>query len=288
MSVPRLSLLIAVTMVAFAANSLLNRFAVDGGFIGAFEFAGIRVLAGAAMLGTLLALQGAGFGEFNRRRLGQAITLALYLLGFSLAYIALDAGLGALILFGGVQVTMFLVGLWQGEQVPAQRWLGAGLAMAGLALLVWPSGPDFSASGMLAMIAAAIGWGLFSILGRGAATPLQDTGISFLIAVPLVCIPAALFVLSSGPAISPMGVLLAVVSGAVTSGLGYALWYAVLRHITASLAALVQLSAPLLAVLGGAILLGEVIGWRMILAAAMILGGIALGLVQRRIGSSGS
>ncbi len=292
MSGLRLWALIAVTMTAFAANSLLNRLAVDGGHIDPLGFAILRVLAGALMLASLVLIKGHRPAMPPPRRYLAAAGLALYLVGFSVAYLHLDAGLGALILFGGVQVAMFGAALGLGEAVPRARYLGAALAFAGLALLVWPGGAAApSAIGAGAMALAALGWALYTLLGRDARDPLAETAASFLIAVPLVLVP--LFLLPAQPdpvAPAPMGIALAVLSGAVTSGLGYALWYAVLRQIDATTAALVQLSAPLIAVAGGALLLGEVVGLRLLLAALAILGGIALGIAlgQRKIGSSGS
>ena len=299
-----LILAICVTMIAFAGNSLLNRLAVDGGFAGALEFAGLRVLSGALVLGLLVALRparrassGQSAIELRARRIGQALWLTLYLFGFSLAYISLDAGLGALILFGGVQVTMFAAALWQGEAVPGRRWLGMAVSVSGLVVLVAPAegtaeGTGLDALGVLAMLCAALGWGLYSVLGRKAQDPLLETAVRFALAAP-VCVAGvllALWLAPGGPGwqVTSEGLVLAIFAGGVTSGLGYALWYAVLPRIPASSAARVQLSAPFLAVLGGVVLLGEDLSLRMRLAGALILGGIAFGLFQRRIGSSGS
>jgi len=207
-------------------------------------------------------------------------SLAVYLLGFSVAYVQIDAGLGTLILFGAVQVTMFAGGLVSGERPPIQRWVGAGVAMAGLVWLIWPAGavqvPVLAAG---AMLSAGIGWGLYSLAGRGAGDPLAETGANFIWAVP-VCI-VALLVLPASPeagAASLNGMALAVLSGAVTSGLGYALWYAVLPRLRASVAGLVQLSVPVIAALGGVVLLSEGLSLRLIGAAALVIGGIAYGL----------
>ncbi|MBF9029265.1 EamA family transporter [Rhodobacterales bacterium HKCCE3408] len=285
----RLGLLIAVTMTAFAANSLLNRAAVDGGFISAPGFAVIRVLSGAAMLSVLVLLSGRRPRIPAPGRLLTAAGLSLYLLGFSTAYVHLDAGLGALILFGGVQVTMFAAAIAMGETIPPRRYIGAALALGGLALLCLRPGTGGTAIGVVAMILAAMGWGAYSVLGRRAKDPLAETAASFLIAVPMVWLPVlALPVAPDAAPPSAPGYALAILSGAVTSGMGYALWYVILRQITSSTAALVQLSAPLIAVAGGVLLLGETVSLRIVVAAVLILGGIAFGLAQRRIGSSGS
>lgn len=294
--------LVAVTMLAFAANSLLTRAAVGAGHIDALSFASVRVIAGAVMLAVLV-LPGGGRPVFPpRRRFWAAGWLSLYLLAFSLAYVQLDAGLGALVLFGTVQLVMFGGALWGREQVPRPRWFGMGLAFAGLVVLSWPSGvPSGALSGAISgapgsvwatglMLLAGLGWGGYSLLGRSSTAPLPETAAAFLIAVPLVCIPVLILGRAlAGPVfVAPWGISLAVISGAVTSGLGYALWYRVLPSLGASTAALVQLSAPLLAVIGGVLILGEPLGWRLVLAAGLILGGIAMGVVQRKSGSSGS
>ena len=286
----RLWSLVAITMVAFAANSLLNRAAVEGGQIDALSFAVIRVIAGAVMLAVLVVLTGGRPRFPPPRRFLAAGCLSLYLLGFSVAYVHLDAGFGALILFGGVQLTMFAAGLWSREAIPARRWIGAAAALTGLAVLSLPLEGTGTAIGIVSMLFAALGWGGYSLLGRGSKDPLPETAAAFLIAVPLVWLPVLVQpVAPEGPLpITALGYGLAILSGAVTSGLGYALWYRVLPNLAASTAALVQLSAPLLAVLGGVALLGEAVSLRLGLATVLIIGGIAFGIAQRRIGSSGS
>jgi len=290
MTATRLWALVAVTMVAFAANSILNRAAVEGGHIDALSFAVIRVLAGAAMLSILVIVSGRRPQVPPVRRLFAAGFLSLYLLGFSIAYVDLDAGLGALILFGGVQVFMFGAGIAAREAIPPRRWLGTGAALAGLAVLCFPLEVAGSAVGVVSMLLAALGWAAYSLMGRKARDPLPETAAAFLIAVPLVGLPVLALPMPTdlGEGVTVAGYGLAILSGAVTSGLGYALWYRVLPNLAASTAALVQLSAPLLAVMGGIILLGESISLRLGVATVLILGGIALGLVQRRIGSNGS
>lgn len=286
----RLILLTCLTMVAFAANSILNRMAVGAGHIGALEFSLIRVIAGAVMLAALVVLSRKSLPIFQARRLWGAFVLSLYLLGFSVAYLQLDAGLGALILFGVVQVTMFGGALVAGDAVPRRRWIGAGLALAGLIWLMWP-GEAFAvpliASGM--MVLAGVGWGLYSLAGRGAKEPLADTAANFILAVPMFWLPMLFLpVQLDAVATTQIGVVLAVICGAVTSGLGYALWYTVLPRLGASVGGLVQLTVPVIAILGGVALLGEAVSWRLVGASALVLGGIAYGLVQRKIGSKGS
>lgn len=290
----RLVALTALVMVAFAANSILNRMAVGPGLIGATDFALIRAVAGAGMLGLLVLIRHRPLPILSSRRVPGALGLAVYLVGFSAAYLAIDAGIGALILFGGVQLTMFAGAVLAGEAMAARRWIGAGMAMAGLAWLVWPAGAvALPVPATLAMLAAGLGWGIFSLVGRKATDPLAETAANFVLAAPLC---AAVLLLWPGPEtdLTAQGVALAVLSGAVTSGLGYALWYAVLPRLAASVSGLVQLSVPVIAMAGGAVVLGEVVTPRMLGAAVVTLGGIAYGLgafqrpSQRTSGSSGS
>ncbi|SHI52812.1 EamA family transporter [Wenxinia saemankumensis] len=272
----RLLLLTALAMVAFAANSVLNRAAVAGG-MDPVSFAVVRTVTGAGMLGALaLVRRGDAPG---RGSWGGAASLALYLGGFSLAYLALDAGTGALILFGGVQVVMFAAALGR-EAVPPRRWIGAGIALAGLVVLLLPGGggaPD--PLGALAMGAAALGWGIYSLLGRAARDPLGQSAGNFLCAVPLVL---PLLLIAPDLRAPQAGLILAALSGAVTSGLGYALWYAVVPRLGASRAAVAQLCVPVIAAAGGAALLGEAPDARFAAAAALTLGGIALSLAPLR------
>ncbi|MGI3184459.1 DMT family transporter [Nioella aestuarii] len=288
----RLALLTALTMLAFAANSILNRMALAEGDIDALGFAIIRVLSGAGMLVALTLIQRRGLPLFQPIRIVGAVSLCLYLLGFSIAYLRLDAGLGALILFGFVQITMFAGAILGGESVPPARWLGAGLALAGLGWLVWPAGEvTVPLMGSVFMALAGVGWGVYSLAGRRAGDPLAATAANFIWA-SLICliIPMFLPVQMEPVNTTTKGILLACISGAVTSGLGYALWYSLLPQLKATVAGLVQLSAPVIAILGGVALLGEGLSLRLVLAAAIVLGGIAFGLLapQRRIGSSGS
>jgi drug/metabolite transporter (DMT)-like permease len=280
----RLFALTALTMIAFAANSVLNRMALAGGSIDAASFGSIRLIAGAVMLGALcLALRG-------RLRLGGAgrvmgvLALLVYIYAFSAAYTALDAGLGALILFGVVQITMFAGGLVAGEATPPRRWIGAALALAGLAWLLWPgAGPRISLPHGLSMAAAGVGWGLYSLNGRRAVDALQATAANFILAAPLgVLIGLALPAGAGGTHIGPEGIALAILAGAVTSGLGYALWYRVLPGLDASVAAVAQLTVPVIAVAGGMVFLGEGLGLQTVLASVLVLGGVAVSVLRLR------
>jgi len=288
----RIALLTALTMLAFAANSILNRMALVGGDIDAIGFVLVRVLSGAGMLVLLVVIQRRGLPLFRPERIVGALSLCLYLLGFSIAYLRLDAGLGALILFGCVQITMFAGAILGGEPVPPARWFGAGVAMVGLGWLVWPAGEvAVPVLGSVFMALAGVGWGVYSLAGRRAGDPLAATAANFLWAVPVcLIIPLVLPVQMDPVEVTTKGIVLACLSGAVTSGLGYALWYSLLPQLRATVAGLVQLSAPVIAIFGGVVLLGEGVSLRLVLAAGIVLGGIAIGVLapQRRIGSSGS
>jgi drug/metabolite transporter (DMT)-like permease len=276
----RLAALTALVLVAFAANSILNRLALAGGDIGPAAFAALRLGAGAAVLSLLVVARGGRVPLAGPGRAIGAGALALYMIGFSFAYLTLDAGLGALILFGGVQVTMFAGAVLGGEAVPLRRWAGGGIALAGLAALLWPAGagaPD--PAGALLMAAAALGWGLYSLAGRRAADPLAATAANFAVALPVAL--AALAVARDAAGATPLGIAAALVSGAVTSGLGYALWYAVLPRLGASRAAVAQLAVPVIAVAGGVAFLGEAPTARMLVAGAVVLGGVWLSLSRR-------
>lgn len=284
----RLFAWVAVVMVAFAANSVLNRAAVGAGLIEPVAFGVIRLWAGAAMLAVLaFALRG-GLRLGGAGRVAGVLGLLAYIFGFSWAYVDLPSGLGALILFGMVQVTMFAGSLLGGERPPLLRWVGAGLAFAGLMWLAWPSG---GASGglwaVMSMVAAGVGWGVYSLAGRKAADALGSTAANFVIAAPLALLPMGV---DPGP-MTGGGIALAVLSGAVTSGLGYALWYAVLPRLDGAVAAVAQLTVPMIAALEGVLLLGEPLTVTFLMASAVILGGVALSVLGPRYfarSSSGS
>lgn len=280
----RLILLTTITMVAFAANSVLNRMALAGDHIDAMSFGTVRLIAGAVMLAVLcLALRGKlGLGGPSRA-IGVAALMG-YIFGFSAAYTALDAGLGALILFGMVQVTMFTSAFVGGEAIPVRRWTGAALALTGLAWLMWPS-PETEVSiwhgGLMAL--AGISWGIYSLAGRKAGDALSATAANFIWAAPLAVV--LLLIVPTGDVAAPMnatGIGLAILSGAVTSGLGYALWYAVLPKLDASAAAVAQLTVPVIALAAGIALLGEVLTLRLTLASLLVLGGVALSSMPSR------
>jgi drug/metabolite transporter (DMT)-like permease len=266
----KLFLLTFLTMIAFAANSVLNRMAVADGLISAELFAFVRVLSGTVVLTLLLK----GQGILGRPSIIGVVGLAAYLIGFSQAYVGLDAGLGALILFGMVQLTMF-TGAWrQAESVPPNRWIGMLVAFGGLVYVLLQGVPAQGVAqiGILYMVLAGIGWGIYSLIGQRVVDPLAATARSFLWTVPLV----GLSTIGASFQFELQGVALAVLSGAVTSGLGYALWYAILPTLGAGRAAVAQLSVPVLAIVGGAIFLAEVPAAEFAIGTVIVLIGIAI------------
>ena len=271
--VMRVFVLTVVTMVAFAANSVLNRVAIVDGGMDATVFGAIRLVAGAVMLAALVVVQRKGFALGGPVRAIGVASLLTYIFGFSLAYQALDAGIGALVLFGVVQVTMFLVAVLRGEDVPSRRFLGAGIAAVGLVWLLWPSETlQLPLGSVVAMAVSGVGWGVYSLAGQGAKDATQSTAMNFILAAPFGLL-ALLFVTDMG-VITPLGIIMAVISGAVTSGLGYALWYAVLPSLGASRAAVAQLTVPVIAMAGGMLFLSEALTLRFVLSSVLVLGGV--------------
>ena len=271
-------LLTVVAMLAFAANSLLCRLALGQELIDAASFTTVRVLSGAVTLALIVLLRrrGRDRGKADWRTVAMLFT---YMAFFSFAYLSLGAGTGALILFGAVQLTMFIVALSEGEHFPLLSWVGLTLAVLGLIYLVLPgvSAPD--PLGAVLMAVAGIAWGFYSLLGRGAADPLETTARNFVYSVPLVLLVSLFFFRDFSS--SSNGLALAVVSGAIASGCGYVIWYAALPSLTATRAATVQLSVPVIAAFGGVVLLSEQITLRLLLASAATLGGVAIVLAQR-------
>ncbi|MDK3017450.1 DMT family transporter [Pseudodonghicola flavimaris] len=274
----RLPLLVGLVMLAFAANSLLTRAGVEQGGITPAAFAAVRVAAGAVVLLGLSRARRLPLplrGRRGRRVLG-ALSLSVYMIGFSLAYRTLDAGVGALILFGVVQISIFALTALDGAPAGLRQMLGAVVAFGGLAWILWPeAGAEVPVRGAGFMAAAGFGWALYTLSGRGETSALAGSAANFLLALPLCLLP---LIFEGGPAPAPLGLGLAVVSGALTSGLGYALWYRVVPQLAAPTAATVQLSVPVIALLAGASLLGEAPGWPVILGAVAVIGGIALGM----------
>ena len=270
--------LTAIAMLAFAANSLLCRLALGRGLIDPASFATTRVIAGAVTLGLIVLPKWRSSGR-STPDWPAAGMLFVYMAGFSFAYVTLSAGTGALILFGAVQLTMFVAALRGGEHFALLSWLGLAIAVLGLVYLVSPGITAPDPLGAALMTVAGVAWGVYSLRGRGAADPLSSTANNFICAVPMVLAVSAVFI--GGFRVSARGLALAVASGAVTSGLGYVVWYAALRGLTRARAATVQLSVPVIAAIGGVLLLAEPITLRLLLASAATLGGVWLALRHR-------
>jgi drug/metabolite transporter (DMT)-like permease len=266
--------------VAFAANSVLCRLALGHAAIDAASFTSIRLASGAGVLLLITAAVERRTPALGRGNPASALLLFLYAAAFSFAYNGLGAGTGALILFGSVQATMLLFALGSGERPHVSEWAGLALALAGLVYLVFPglqSAPPLLSSAL--MTVAGISWGLYSLRGRGAKSPLAETTKNFVLALPLALIINLLMLRNAH--VSRRGVMLAVLSGALASGVGYVVWYAALRGLTATRAATVQLAVPVLAAVGGVLFLSERISLRLLLAGVVILGGVALALSRR-------
>ncbi|MGR4872271.1 DMT family transporter [Variovorax sp. LARHSF232] len=275
----RTIVLTAAAMLAFAANSILCRLALAQGGIDPASFGSLRLVSGALTLALVLRLRPRPIAVPARVDWLAAAMLFAYVAFFSFAYLSLTAGTGALILFGAVQLTMLAAGWRAGESFGRLGGLGFALAAGGLVWLVLPGVSAPSLLGAVLMALAGVAWGVYSLRGRGVVDPLVATAGNFLRATPLALILSLLLALQAHA--SPQGAALAVVSGAITSGLGYVIWYAALPGLTALRAATVQLSVPLIAALGGALLLSEAISLRLVLAGVAILGGIALVLLHK-------
>lgn len=278
MSPARIVLLTALAMLAFAGNSLLCRIALKQTSIDAASFTTIRLISGALMLGLLLRWRGRS--AISGGNWPSALALFVYAAGFSFAYVRLSAATGALLLFGAVQATMIGYGVWRGERLLRLQLIGFVLALGGLVGLMLPGLAAPPLVSALLMLGAGLAWGIYSLRGKGAGDPTQVTAGNFLRAVPITAALSLLMV--NELSIDRAGVGYAVLSGALTSGLGYAIWYQALPALKATQAAIVQLSVPVLAAVGGIVLLGEPISWRMALASGAILGGIALVILEKR------
>ncbi|MET0855569.1 MAG: DMT family transporter [Telluria sp.] len=272
MSRPPLVLLTTLALVAFAGNSLLCRIAFVRTAIDPASFTSIRLLSGAIVLWLIIALRGERAGAAGNWT--SALALFAYAACFSFAYVSLTAATGALLLFGAVQTTMIGYGLWKGERLQGRQAAGSLLAVGGLLALLLPglSAPPLGAAGL--MLGAGMAWAVYSLRAKGTVNPTQATAGNFLRTLPFAAaLSAAMFPRLS---LDAMGVLLAIASGALASGLGYAIWYTALRGLNATVAATVQLSVPVIAAFGGIAFLGEAISWRLLISAMAVLGGIAL------------
>jgi len=274
-----------LAMIAFACNSLFCRVALRETAIDATTFTSIRLVSGALMLWLIVQVRQGRAPVPVRGDWTSAFALFVYAAGFSFAYRELPASTGALLLFGAVQTTMIGYGLRRGESLGATQLAGLLLALAGLVGLLLPGLSAPPLAGSLLMLTAGVAWGVYSLRGKTQGSPLQVTTGNFLRTVPITLALSA--VLLSSASVDPAGVVYAVLSGALASGVGYALWYAVLPSIRATTAATVQLSVPPLAALGGIAFLGETMTWRLLFTTAAVLGGIAMVTLAPRADRAG-
>ncbi|MCY7294677.1 DMT family transporter [Alteromonas sp. a30] len=284
-----------MALIAFAGNSVLCRLALGEAVVDAGSFTSIRLVSGACVLGLLLQLSqrysrrrhqlsqeisNAEPSESHRGSWRAAILLFVYAVGFSYAYISLDTGTGALILFASVQITMILSGMIQGHKLHITEQLGVLVSILGFIYLMLPGAAMPAIPGFILMSIAGVAWGFYSLLGRGSGHPLADTAYNFIRCIPLVMMLAAVTLFDAY--LSLEGIILAILSGAVTSGVGYTIWYMALRGLSAVQAAVVQLFVPVIAAFGGVIFAQEVLSMRLVTASLLILGGIFIVILGRQ------
>jgi len=268
-----------VALTAFAANSVLCRFALGEHSIDAASFTVVRLVSGIITLWIIVALRRANASVSKQGSWRAALMLFLYAATFSFAYLTLDAGVGALILFGTVQLTMIFVALYRGERLSSLEWIGVLLAFGGFVYLVLPGLSTPSFMGFMLMTAAGVAWGGYTLLGRGSRQPLLDTTANFSRTMPFVMLLVPVMFYQAHA--TTLGIVLAILSGAAASGVGYAIWYRALTGLSATQAAVFQLLVPVIAAAGGVLFMAEIISLRLILSGLMILGGIALVIAGR-------
>ncbi|MBT3605361.1 MAG: DMT family transporter [Candidatus Latescibacteria bacterium] len=268
-----------MALIAFAANSVLCRLALGESSIDAASFSVIRLLSGVVVLLVLVSVRGNKNGASESGSWSASLMLFLYAIAFSFAYITLDTGTGALILFGAVQITMILLSLFSGNRLHVSEWAGIALAFMGFVYLMLPNVTTPSAMGFLLMTVAGIAWGIYTLKGRRSQNPLADTAYNFVRTLPLLIVVTVIAFKNAH--FSSEGILLAVLSGGIASGLGYAIWYTALGGLSVTQAAVVQLLVPVIAAVGGVLLMSEAVTLRLVLSAAMILGGILMVVLGR-------
>ncbi|MFJ4348961.1 DMT family transporter [Pseudomonas sp. NPDC089401] len=265
------------SLVAFAANSIFCRLALRDGAIDAESFTVLRLASGAAFLLLLMRLRRPGQALGGSWKGGLALYLYAYL--FSVAYLQLGAGVGALVLFGAVQITMFAFAWLKRERLSPRTLLGMAIAFAGLVMLLLPGAEAPPLLSALVMAASGVAWGAYSLLGKGSPDPLADTAGNFLRSLPLLLVLGGVMALLACTHVTPVGLLFAMASGVLASGAGYAVWYGVVKQVSAQQAATMQLSVPVIATLGGVVLIGEPMSLRLLAASLVVLGGVALALL---------
>jgi drug/metabolite transporter (DMT)-like permease len=268
-----------LALTAFAANSVLCRLALGENSIDASSFTAIRLLSGALVLFSILKINNREKNLSSKGSWFSGIMLFLYAITFSFAYITLDTGTGALILFGSVQITMILLSIFTGNRLHKTEWLGIAVAFFGFIYLVLPGVTTPPLTGFLLMTVAGIAWGIYTLKGRGSANPLADTAYNFIRTIPFIMIVMAITIYNAHYSFD--GIVFAILSGAIASGIGYTIWYFALGGLTTTQAAVVQLSVPVIAAFGGVVFVSEAITLRLALSAIFILGGILLVVLGR-------
>ncbi|BDX02504.1 membrane protein [Marinomonas pontica] len=289
-SLLRLCVYVMFALLAFAANSVLCRLALNDGLIDSAQFTTWRLLSGAVTLVFLCACQSVKLQRNDLKatwREGSwlsAVALFVYALGFSYAYVTLETGTGALILFGAVQLTLVVLAVRAGQQLVGLEWLGLAIAFAGFVYLVLPTLSSPSLLGFVLMTLAGMAWGLYTWRGKISAKPLFATTSNFVRTIPMLLVALVVVYLNSeqAPSAQLEGIILAVTSGAMMSGLGYAIWYAVLPYLSASIAAVLQLLVPIIATIGGVVFANESITLHLIIATLSVLGGVLLVIIARK------
>lgn len=266
-------------LVSFAFNSILCRLALRAEAIDAASFTAVRLVSGAIMLAFIFSFFGRKDSESKKGNWLSAFFLFAYAICFSFAYISLTTAAGALILFGSVQATMLIFAVISGERPKLLEWLGFLIAVSGLIYLVFPglSAPPLFFSILMSL--AGVSWGFYTLRGKGSTNPLAETTGNFIRTIPFMILAFLPFIYRIN--LSAKGVLLAVLSGAIASGIGYSVWYAALKFHTSARAAILQLAVPVIAAIGGVVFLAETLSLRLILASGLILGGIALAVWGR-------
>lgn len=278
-----------LALLAFAGNSVLCRLALGNDQIDAASFTAVRLLAGVIVLFCLLAVTGRSkpitSAPLQRGSWWSGFMLFTYAVTFSFAYVTLETGIGALILFGAVQITMLAVGIASGDRLHKLEWAGMLVAFAGFIYLVLPTLSTPSWLGFVLMTASGIAWAFYTLAGRGSQHPLQDTGFNFLRTIPLVILLLAASAYNADLTLN--GLVLAVLSGGVASGVGYTLWYSALKGMSTTQAAVVQLLVPVIAALGGVVFVDEPFSLRLMVSSALVLGGIlTVVLSKHRVANS--
>lgn len=275
----KVTLFTLLALLAFAGNSILCRLALGGNTIDAASFTSIRLLSGILVLGVILKIIQPKGPVTSKGSWKASFMLFIYAVTFSYAYISLDTGVGALILFASVQITMIMVGLYLGNKLHFAEWFGVIVSFLGFVYLIFPALTTPSLVGFILMSIAGIAWGFYTLAGKNSKRPLSDTTYNFMRTVPLVIVLMAMTI--QNITLSPQGIVLAILSGGITSGIGYTLWYMALGGLTAVQAAVVQLLVPVVAALGGVLFADEYLTARLVLSSTIILGGILIVIIGK-------